>query len=66
MPIKACADKLDAELRAYGCPPQFPEDSVQDAAVRDWPPQQDSLLTGAIMLTGLPTQLLPTECCGCT
>ena len=35
MPIKACADKLDAELRTYGCPPQFPEDEpVQDAAVR--------------------------------
>lgn len=35
MPIKACADKLDAELRTYGCPPQFPEDEpIQDAAVR--------------------------------
>ena len=35
MPIKACADKLDAELAAYGCPPRFPDDEpVQDAAVR--------------------------------
>ncbi|CAD7704718.1 unnamed protein product [Ostreobium quekettii] len=25
MPIKACADKLDKEIREYGCPPAFPE-----------------------------------------
>jgi hypothetical protein len=24
MPIKACADKLDYELKTYGIPPQFP------------------------------------------
>lgn len=24
MPIKACADKLDFELKTYGIPPQFP------------------------------------------
>ncbi|GIL94940.1 hypothetical protein Vretimale_1053 [Volvox reticuliferus] len=39
MPIKACADKLDRELRTYGCPPVFPqeeaanEDTDQAAAV---------------------------------
>ena len=34
MPIKACADKLDNELRQYGCPPRFPSDEpVADAAV---------------------------------
>ena len=30
MPIKACADKLDYELKTYGIPPQFP---AKDAEV---------------------------------
>lgn len=30
MPIKACADKLDREIRTYGCPPRFPTESDQD------------------------------------
>jgi hypothetical protein len=35
MPIKACADKLDAEISTYGCPPEFPaEEPVENAAVR--------------------------------
>ena len=34
MPIKACADKLDNELRTYGNPPRFPsEEPVENAAV---------------------------------
>ncbi|EFJ52544.1 hypothetical protein VOLCADRAFT_103034 [Volvox carteri f. nagariensis] len=33
MPIKACADKLDRELRTYGCPPNFPrEDAMEEEA----------------------------------
>eukprot|EP00878_Enallax_costatus_P010085 GHUV01010526.1.p1 GENE.GHUV01010526.1~~GHUV01010526.1.p1 ORF type:complete len:350 (+),score=86.81 GHUV01010526.1:75-1052(+) len=40
MPIKACADKLDRELTAYGCPPRFPtqqdeEEEQQPAANGD-------------------------------
>ena len=35
MPIKACADKLDNELKSYGNPPSFPSDEpVENAAVR--------------------------------
>jgi hypothetical protein len=34
MPIKACADKLDNELRTYGNPPCFPsEEPVENAVV---------------------------------
>ncbi|KXZ46771.1 hypothetical protein GPECTOR_41g736 [Gonium pectorale] len=32
MPIKACADKLDRELRTYGCPPVFPEEEPESEA----------------------------------
>ncbi|GBF91225.1 hypothetical protein Rsub_03545 [Raphidocelis subcapitata] len=32
MPIKACADKLDRELRTYGCPPKFPEEDEEAEA----------------------------------
>jgi leucyl-tRNA synthetase len=30
MPIKACADKLDREIREYGCPPVFPSEQEEE------------------------------------
>jgi leucyl-tRNA synthetase len=32
MPIKACADKLDREIREHGCPPVYPNEEEADEA----------------------------------
>ncbi len=36
MPIKACADKLDYELKTFGIPPQFPAKDAE-MEVGKWP-----------------------------
>ena len=29
--MQACADKLDREIRQFGCPPVFPQDKEEEA-----------------------------------
>lgn len=42
MPIKACADKLKREMALYGCPPQFPEESLVEEEEVDKVPKDKS------------------------
>ncbi|KAF5284997.1 hypothetical protein FQR65_LT02309 [Abscondita terminalis] len=35
MPIKACADKLRREIEDFGCPPQFPQESVTEVVEKE-------------------------------
>ncbi len=48
MPIKACADKLDYELKTYGIPPQFPTKEAEiEVRKRDHVPYLQTRLKDA-------------------
>lgn len=42
MPIKACADKLKREMEAFGCPPKFPEEEIQQVVEESDVPKDKS------------------------
>jgi hypothetical protein len=50
---QACADKLDRELKTYGCPPQFPsEDDAADELGQVRPCTQEALIQWSLGVDG--------------
>jgi hypothetical protein len=62
--LQACADKLDRELKTYGCPPKFPTDEEDEepvapaAAVSFWP-------TGCVLMKQSTHELCAMLCTCC-